>query len=239
MVEPPERRVRHIAGEREGMSRSPASPVARPRAAVDTRWIERLAAIAGLLCIGWWSSDAVATARFQREAARAFDASRTADEPDGDGRERSHSRKTMHETTAPLVLGRIEIPAARVEAMIAAGTEHQTLDRAVGHVSGSAMPGSPGRCVLAGHRDSFFRGLGSVRPGDTIRITTRSGVRNYRVTSARIVPPQATEALRAGPASGVVLVTCYPFHFVGPAPLRYVVYAAPGPGREKPRSRLG
>lgn len=211
------------AGERAWIERSLAS--SSPRDADGPRWIERLAATAGLLCVVWWATDAIATAQFQHDAAVAFEEERAAPAPAGDASPAPHHRSVARRTSGPPVLGRIEIPAAKMSAMIAAGTAPHTLDLAVGHVPGTALPGESGRCVLAGHRDTFFRGLGRVRPGDRIRITTRTGVREYRVTSARIVSRRSVSALQAGPPSGVVLVTCYPFQFVGPAPLRYIIYA--------------
>jgi sortase A len=39
------------------------------------------------------------------------------------------------------------------------GTDDRTLDRAVGHIDDTALPGADGNSGIAGHRDGFFRGL--------------------------------------------------------------------------------
>jgi sortase A len=40
------------------------------------------------------------------------------------------------------------------------------------------------------------------------------------------VNPDNGDALETGDRFGLALVTCYPFHFVGAAPLRFIVHAA-------------
>jgi sortase A len=99
------------------------------------------------------------------------------------------------------------------------------LDHAVGHVRGTALPGSSGNVGIAGHRDTFFRRLGRVRRGDLIRITTVDGEFAYRVVRTAIVSPRRVELLRDGPSPMLTIVTCYPFRAIGPAPDRFVVQA--------------
>jgi sortase A len=105
------------------------------------------------------------------------------------------------------------------------GTDGPTLRRAVGHLEGTPFPGEPGNVVLAGHRDSLFRPLEGVRAGDRMRVTTLDGTFDYEVSSVVIVPPDRTDLLAPDPSGAreVTLVTCYPFYYVGPAPLRYIV----------------
>ena len=109
--------------------------------------------------------------------------------------------------------------------MILEGTDERTLQRAVGHIAGTALPGQPGNVALAGHRDTFFRGLRNIRANDEITLSTLRGSYRYRVDSTRVVGPEATEVLASSPEGALTLVTCYPFYFVGPAPKRFVVRA--------------
>ena len=76
------------------------------------------------------------------------------------------------------MFGRIEIPRLGMSALIAEGTTTAQLDRAVGHIAATAFPGSLGNCALAGHRDSFLRGLGELRENDVIHIDTLQGTYN-------------------------------------------------------------
>lgn len=133
------------------------------------------------------------------------------------------------------VIGRIEIPRAGVRAMIVRGTTDAALRRAVGHIEGTALPGESGNAGLAGHRDTFFRGLRNVRKNDTILVRTPSGTYEYRVTSLSIVNPDDVEVLQASADPTLTLVTCYPFRYVGHAPRRYVVQAREvTPSSERP-----
>jgi len=123
------------------------------------------------------------------------------------------------------VLGRIEIPRLKISALISQGTGSRQLNRAVGHVASSALPGEPGNCALAGHRDSFLRGIGAVRQDDLIRIQTRQRSYLYRVVWDSVVTPDRVDELEPTAESSLTLVTCYPFHMIGPAPERFVVRA--------------
>jgi len=123
------------------------------------------------------------------------------------------------------VFGRIEIPRLGISALIAEGTQPAQLDRSVGHISTTAFPGRPGNCALAGHRDTFLRGLGDVRENDIIHIDTLQGTYTYEVEWGAVVEPRQVDVLDSTVAPSLTLVTCYPFAFVGPAPERFVVRA--------------
>jgi sortase A len=123
------------------------------------------------------------------------------------------------------VLGRIEIPRLGISAMVAEGADPSLLRRAVGHVPGSALPGHSGNAALAGHRDTFFHGLGDVRVNDVVRFVTLQGTYEYRVDWGAVVAPGRTDVLDPTPRPSLTLVTCYPFEAIGPAPQRFVVRA--------------
>ena len=123
------------------------------------------------------------------------------------------------------IVGRIDIPRVNLSAMVAEGASARVLGVAVGHIPGTALPYQVGNVVLVAHRDSFFHRLGELKPGDVISLAVPGNRYRYRVTFTDIVEPQETWVL--GPSTGetLTLVTCYPFHFVGPAPRRFVVRA--------------
>jgi LPXTG-site transpeptidase (sortase) family protein len=99
------------------------------------------------------------------------------------------------------------------------------LDRGVGHLDGSALPGQAGNVVLAAHRDTFFRGLRDIHNGDTVNVTTQSGPRTYKVDSTEVVDPAQTSVLDPTAKPTLTLITCYPFYFIGHAPKRFIVRA--------------
>jgi sortase A len=123
------------------------------------------------------------------------------------------------------VVGRIEIPRIGLKAMILEGATRQTLALAVGHIPGTALPGGKGNAAFAAHRDTFFRGLSDIRLGDAILVTTLEGSFEYKVESCRVVGPRDTRVLEDSGEPVLTLVTCYPFHYLGPAPERFIVRA--------------
>ena len=146
--------------------------------------------------------------------------------------EKQKSAQQQHRVTLPSavanqgdVLGRIEIPRLGVTIAILEGTSAQTLRLGVGHIKGTALPGEQGNSGIAGHRDTFFRPLKSIRTNDEIRIQTASGISRYQVDWVRVVAPEDTEILGSSAKPSVTLITCYPFHLIGAAPERFVVHA--------------
>jgi sortase A len=121
--------------------------------------------------------------------------------------------------------GRLELPRIEVSALIAEGVDARTLRRAVGHLPGSVFPGEVGDVALAGHRDTFFRGLRNVVEGDLIHVQTADGSFFYRVDSLQVVDANDGNALTSSSLPTLTLVTCHPFDYVGPAPRRLLVRA--------------
>ncbi|HET9037533.1 MAG TPA: class D sortase, partial [Myxococcaceae bacterium] len=128
---------------------------------------------------------------------------------------------------APPPLAVLRIPRLRFEAPVLAGTDEWTLDRAVGHIEGTAHPGQRGNVGLSAHRDGFFRVLKDVAEGDVLELALPGEVRRFRVDRLSIVGPDDVGVLSPSPSERLTLVTCYPFYFVGPAPKRFIVEAAP------------
>jgi sortase A len=129
------------------------------------------------------------------------------------------------EVSRGALVGRIELPRLEISAVVREGDDDRTLRTAVGHIPGTAMPGDPGNAGLAGHRDTFFRNLRRVRVGDRIVVTTPASIFHYTVTATRIVTPTDVSVLDPTTQQTLTLVTCYPFTYIGAAPLRFIVRA--------------
>lgn len=125
----------------------------------------------------------------------------------------------------PVPLAVLRIPKIKLNVAVLAGTAESTLNRAVGHIETTALPGSDGNSGLAGHRDRFFRGLKDIRAGDLLELETLTSVDTYRVERTWIVDPHEVSVLDPTDSPSITLVTCYPFYFVGSAPQRYIVRA--------------
>ncbi|MDP9115158.1 MAG: class D sortase [Acidobacteriota bacterium] len=123
------------------------------------------------------------------------------------------------------LVGRIDIPRLDLSVIVFEGTSDDTLARGAGHLRGTAAPGESGNVALAAHRDTFFRGLRDIRPGDHISVKTPTGNYAYSVDSTAVVPPTQTEVLRPTEDATLTLITCYPFNYIGNAPERFIVRA--------------
>jgi sortase A len=189
------------------------------------RWTSRAFFLAGLSCLAWSTYVIVDAREFQNKQNELLN-------------EQQHQislvktpPESSAETTpeillpAPGLLGRLEIPRLALSAIVMEGSDAKTLRRAAGHVSGTALPGQEGNAVITGHRDTFFRPLRNIRPGDQIRFTSSQATYLYRVESIGVLRPGDVELLHSSRGRVLTLVTCYPFYFVGPAPERFIVRA--------------
>jgi len=204
---------------------------AHARADVDRsalRWAETFFWAVGFLLLGWCAWVWLGARLYQARQETAFEilrrpaASTAADGPRAPSDAASDARRTGLD---PFLIGKLEIPRLGVSSIIREGIEEDTLRRAVGHVPGTALFSQEGNVALAGHRDTFFRGLRTVAKGDTIRVKTLDSSYTYHVVSTEIVWPEETRVLDSDGTSMLTLVTCWPFDFVGHAPKRFVVKA--------------
>lgn len=208
----------------------PADTVWPPTA---LRWLERALWIAAAILLGWVLYTLADGELFQLRAesrlehALAARSGTTAEapglSPDGPDDARAPAPMAVPAVGAPI--GRLEIPRLGVSVIVAEGTTSKVLSRAVGHLSGTAMPGSGGNVALAGHRDRYFRPLKDIQDGDEILLTTPRGTFRYRVEWSRIIDPADVGVLDPTAEPALTLVTCYPFYYVGHAPHRFAVRA--------------
>jgi sortase A len=122
---------------------------------------------------------------------------------------------------------RLAVPRLGLSVAVIEGASERTLALAAGHILGTRRPGERGTIAIAAHRDTFFRPLRAVRLGDLVRIDTPRGRFEYVVESVRVVPPHDTSVLRSNDSDALVLVTCFPFNFIGAAPNRFLVRCVP------------
>lgn len=127
--------------------------------------------------------------------------------------------------TAPV--GRLHMPALDVDEIVLAGDSGRVLAFGPGVNLSYALPGQPGVAMLSAHRDTHFRFLKNLQPGDVLLLQDTRGIwHRYQMTEARIIDTQQATALQQTDASLLLLVTCYPFDALVPGgPLRYVVAA--------------
>lgn len=205
-------------------------------------WSERLLVLLAVAAFGIVSVDFVraqlesASARELLQPVRSRTASGTSrsetDESVWTGADPSAEVETENEShpeispaaSARELVGELEIPRVNLSAVVYDVRDPAALRRAAGHLRGTALPWQPGNSVVAGHRDSAFRLLRHVRPGDDVRFVTARGAFDYRVTRAFVVYPDEVWVLDKN-AAALTLITCFPFRWVGTAPERWIVQA--------------
>ena len=191
------------------------------------KWGQRALFACAVLLLGYCAFALVDAWIFQRRESRELDRLLR------DRQAASQSARQAASSIAPVgapadadgLIGRIEIPRLLLSAVVVEGVDKTTLQRAVGHIPGTALPGHSGNVGLAGHRDTFFRSLKDLKIKDEIQLSTLEGNFNYKVESLRVVDPDNVGVLAASGGNVLTLVTCYPFYFVGPAPQRWIVRA--------------
>ncbi len=121
------------------------------------------------------------------------------------------------------VLTRISIPSIDFSAVIVEGTDLYSLMIGPGHLTGTAVPGEAGNAVVSAHRDTFFRNIMKLTPGDRILIERGGRSFTYAVEGFRIVNPNDVSVTAPTNDNRLTLVTCDPAYYPGPAPQRLVV----------------
>jgi sortase A len=127
--------------------------------------------------------------------------------------------------------GWMTIPTAGIDTIVLWGDTRHNLQRypCLSARSDSFAQRGGGK-VVAAHRDTHFRSLGKVAIGDRVRIVLKDReVLEYRVCDIEVVPRELA-VMRVAEKDGsdwLVLMTCYPFSFAGPAPDRLLVWARP------------
>jgi sortase A len=119
--------------------------------------------------------------------------------------------------------GLLEIPSLGLRTPLYSDTSEVNLNRGAGLIPGMAGPGEGGNLGVAAHRDGTFRPLQNIQVGAAIEVRTADFHYVYHVTSIAVVERTDAALLRNTDQAAITLVTCYPFHFVGPAPRRFVV----------------
>ncbi|HLF55551.1 MAG TPA: class D sortase [Thermoanaerobaculia bacterium] len=189
---------------------------------IRARWdlLERAFLVAGVVCLAA-AGGMVGYARVNDWLGATELAELTAAEP------ARAAGAAMPRPRDGVLLGRLDIPRHGLEVLVREGVAEATLLKGAGHVPWTRLPGEEGNVVLIAHRDLHFRPLRAIEKGDLIWLNSLEQVQLYSVVETRIVEPEDRSLLAPGGENRLTLVTCYPFSYIGPAPLRFIVRAVP------------
>ena len=178
-------------------------------------------AMASLLCLGFWQfgQGAYIPAKAwvaQELMARAWNRA-------GDGA----ARPAPWPWADTWPVARMSAKGGDIELIILSGGSGRTLAFGPGHLEISALPGETGNAIIAGHRDTHFEFLQTMKVGESIEIEMPGGRRHlYQVSSVDVVDSRRGSLVLDTDEAMLSLVTCYPFDALQPGgPMRFVVSA--------------
>ena len=120
---------------------------------------------------------------------------------------------------------RLTIPKIDLSAIVVNGTTRMDLKSGPGKITGTPLPGEVGNSVISAHRDTFFRHIYELKPGDEIDVQRNGQSLKFEVTGKKIVEPDDLSVLKQTEERQLTLLTCYPIYYIGPAPHRLVVFS--------------
>jgi len=124
-------------------------------------------------------------------------------------------------------IGRIQIDAIDLDAVVVEGTDTAPLQKGPGHFSpsddpdirrqgdGSAFPGQGETVGIAGHRTTYlapFRKLDELEAGDELVLEMPYATFTYEVEKTEIVDPSDIEVVRNVDYERLVLTACHPLY---------------------------
>lgn len=121
---------------------------------------------------------------------------------------------------------KVSAPRLGKQAIVLAGASGEALAFGPAWLTNTPQPGDEGTSVIAAHRDTHFRWLKDVKPGDAIEVTRRDGtLLTFKAGEGRVVSWDNSGIDPAAQGHHLVLATCWPFGATERGPLRYIVEA--------------
>lgn len=107
------------------------------------------------------------------------------------------------------------------------GTDDDVLAKGVGMYQSdlTTTPDVGGHTVLSGHRDSVFSPVGDLEHDDSLYVRYQGIDYHYKIVKSWITDAEDLSVIVEKDEPTLTLSTCYPFHFIGSAPDRYIVEA--------------
>lgn len=115
---------------------------------------------------------------------------------------------------AGLPVGVLTVDSMACEAPVYLGSSEQNMLNGAAVVAGTSAPlgESSSNCVIAAHRNMFFKQIENVQVGDRVDLRTIWGSYVYRVAEVRIILPSDIKAVAVQEGKDLLtLVTCHPY----------------------------
>ena len=123
-------------------------------------------------------------------------------------------------------VAKIRVPRLGVEEIVLSGGSGEAMAFGPTLLPASGRLGERGTAVFAAHRDTHFRFLKDIRPGDLILVEEINGrTSRYRAGPGLVVRYDGYGIDRHATTPSIAMVTCWPFGATEHGPLRYVIRA--------------
>ena len=143
---------------------------------------------------------------------------RQEDETETESEGEEETKTTISEEDAAIfaegdVIAIVEIESIGIRYPVVEGCSSSNLNKAIGHMSETAMVGSAGNCVLCGHNGSrygeFFTKLNQVEIGDVVTLLDVDGeLHSYEVKETFVVGPYDNSIKTQSETEELTLFTC-------------------------------
>lgn len=123
-------------------------------------------------------------------------------------------------------VARISVPRLKVSEIVLSGGSGEAMAFGPSLMPGGVIPGQGGTAVIAAHRDTHFRFIRDLRPGDVVIVETIDGARStFRIQGGYVVRNDRFGIAPNTLTPILVLSTCWPFDSNIRGPWRYVARA--------------
>ena len=121
-------------------------------------------------------------------------------------------------------IGKLIIPHLDINNVVFNTSDDLALTYGLGRVdSGHLLHEKNQNIVIAGHRDSFFKKLEHISSNIHITLEHIEGNSEYLVENIMIVNPDEYDYVVNNNRNTLLLITCFPFNYIGSAPKRFIV----------------
>ncbi|WP_174727108.1 class D sortase [Mesobacillus harenae] len=139
----------------------------------------------------------------------------------------SSETHAVNEHATGEAVGSLDIPKLGKGYPVFWGSDEDTLTKGVGMYDSqwTVTPNQNGHVVLSGHRDTVFRNLDTLEPGDHLYVTYNNISYDYQIRETWITDQHDRSVIVSKMKPTLTLTTCYPFNYIGSAPDRYIIQA--------------
>ncbi|SQI05413.1 class D sortase [Clostridium perfringens] len=120
------------------------------------------------------------------------------------------------------IIGKIIVSKTGEQIPVINGATEENLKYGATLYNNGIYPGDKGTAIILGHRETTFGFLENIKIGDEIQIETLNNKYKFILEETYIVNPDDPLILKQESYPSVTLDTCYPFHYFGGAPNRFI-----------------